>query len=192
MKLQLKYIELKTGYSDNGPAWIGYIQSSKSGKTIYFNGKGFQSSKGTGVNGNYYDIETGDEYWISGVKKDMTDRHWAGGGKVFIEKRAIKDYLKEVGIGSLNTSSYELVDIIIEIPKERIYKIENEVIEESLFDDTIYFKQPTELTIDEIEYLIPLLAQDEKEALYNKGRRSIKQQRLLLEEEYQKRLATTD
>lgn len=86
MKLQLKYIELKTGYSDNGPAWIGYIQLSKSGKTIYFNGKGFKSSKGTGINSNYYDIETGDEYWISGVKKDMTDRHRAGVAKYLLKK----------------------------------------------------------------------------------------------------------
>ena len=33
----LMYIELKTGYSDGGPAWIGYVKTSKSKKTIYFN-----------------------------------------------------------------------------------------------------------------------------------------------------------
>ena len=33
----LMYIELKTGYSDDGPAWIGYVKTSKSRKTIYFN-----------------------------------------------------------------------------------------------------------------------------------------------------------
>lgn len=37
MKQELKYIELKTSYSDNGPAWIGYVEFSKSGQTIYFN-----------------------------------------------------------------------------------------------------------------------------------------------------------
>jgi len=40
MKRQLEdilYIELKTGYSDNGPAWIGRVRYSKSGRTIYFN-----------------------------------------------------------------------------------------------------------------------------------------------------------
>ena len=26
----LMYIELKTGYSDDGPAWIGYVKTSKS------------------------------------------------------------------------------------------------------------------------------------------------------------------
>ena len=33
----LMYIELKTGYNDDGPAWIGYVKTSKTGKTIYFN-----------------------------------------------------------------------------------------------------------------------------------------------------------
>ncbi len=35
----LRYIELKTGYNDNGPAWIGRVKLSGSGKTIYFNGR---------------------------------------------------------------------------------------------------------------------------------------------------------
>ena len=26
----LMYIELKTGYSDDGPAWIGYVKTSQS------------------------------------------------------------------------------------------------------------------------------------------------------------------
>ena len=34
MAHDLMYIELKTGYSDDGPAWIGYVKASKSGKTL--------------------------------------------------------------------------------------------------------------------------------------------------------------
>ena len=60
----LMYIELKTGYSDDGPAWIGYVKTSKTKKTIYFNDCAFQ--KYNGGCSNYVDIETGDEYWISG------------------------------------------------------------------------------------------------------------------------------
>ena len=77
--MDIRYIELKTGYSDNGPAWIGNVKESKSGKTIYFNDHAFQ--KYHGAYGNYIDIETGDEYWISSVKKNGQDRHWAGGRK---------------------------------------------------------------------------------------------------------------
>lgn len=39
----LMYIELKTGYSDDGPAWIGYVKTSKSKKTIYFNNMLFKN-----------------------------------------------------------------------------------------------------------------------------------------------------
>ena len=49
------YIELKTGYSDDGPAWIGYVKTSKSKKTIYFNDHAFQ--KNIGNCANYIDIE---------------------------------------------------------------------------------------------------------------------------------------
>ena len=38
----LMYIELKTGYSDDGPAWIGYVKTSKTKSTIYFNDHAFQ------------------------------------------------------------------------------------------------------------------------------------------------------
>lgn len=64
----LMYIELKTGYSDDGPAWIGYVRTSKSKKTIYFNDHAFQKQNGN--YSNYIDIENGDEYWISGLKKE--------------------------------------------------------------------------------------------------------------------------
>ena len=64
---ELMYIELKTGYSDDGPAWIGYVKTSKTKKTIYFNDHAFQ--KYNGGYSNYVDIENGDEYWISGLKK---------------------------------------------------------------------------------------------------------------------------
>lgn len=64
----LMYIELKTGYSDDVPAWIGYVKTSKSKKTIYFNDHAFQ--KNIGNYANYIDIENGDKYWISGLKKE--------------------------------------------------------------------------------------------------------------------------
>ena len=61
----LLYVELKSGYADNGPAWIGKGFYSKSGKTIYFNGEAF--SKKWGIIGRYFGEEG--EYWISGIKK---------------------------------------------------------------------------------------------------------------------------
>ena len=40
----LKYIELKSGYNDNGPAWIGRVQQSRTGRTVYFNGMALRLS----------------------------------------------------------------------------------------------------------------------------------------------------
>ncbi len=41
MKIDLYYIEQKNGTNHDGPAWIGFIQKSKTGKTIYFNNQAF-------------------------------------------------------------------------------------------------------------------------------------------------------
>lgn len=91
----LMYIELKTGYSDDGPAWIGYVKISKSKKTIYFNDHAFQ--KNIGNYANYIDIENGNKYWISGLKKEESNRHWAGYGKIMIDRRAVNEYLFLIG-----------------------------------------------------------------------------------------------
>jgi len=85
MKSKLMYVELKTGYNDNGPAWIGNAFFSKTGKTIYFNGKVFLKGE-RHSSGNHLEYITGDSYWISGIKKDGNDRHWAGNGKINIDK----------------------------------------------------------------------------------------------------------
>ncbi|MEO0467747.1 MAG: hypothetical protein AAF216_14505 [Pseudomonadota bacterium] len=101
MKDRLIYVELKSGHSDNGPAWIGIAGASKTGATVYSNGKAFKSLKGSGIGANFFDIETGDEYWISGIKKNNQDRHWAGGGEVAINRLAVDAYLAETSFQSL-------------------------------------------------------------------------------------------
>ena len=119
----LMYIELKTGYSDDGPAWIGYVKTSKSKKTIYFNDHAFQ--KLVGGCSNYVDIENGDEYWISGLKKRESNRHWAGRGKLAIDRRAIKKYLELIGEKELPMNLFEIVDIEDRFPIERINQLSN-------------------------------------------------------------------
>lgn len=74
MKPRIMYIEQKTDnytpLDNKGPSWTGEVEFSQTGKTIYFNGKTFHRLKKGGIYGNYYCEETGDEYWISGVKKN--------------------------------------------------------------------------------------------------------------------------
>jgi len=67
------YIESKVG-GLSGPARIGRVAFSKRGSTLYYQGKAFKSLKGSGFKSNYFDVETGDEYWISGPRRDGRDR----------------------------------------------------------------------------------------------------------------------
>ncbi|BAK46423.1 MAG: mannose-1-phosphate guanylyltransferase [Lachnospiraceae bacterium] len=120
---KLMYIELKTGYSDDGPAWIGYVKTSRTGKTIYFNNHAFQRQ--TGYNSNYEDIESGEAYWISGCKKYESNRHWAGHGKIMIDERAIPEYLELIGEKELPAGLFEKTQIADCYPVERIRKLLN-------------------------------------------------------------------
>ena len=118
MKREIRYIELKTGYNDNGPAWIGLVASSVSGRTLYFQNKAFQ--RVCGAAGNYIDIETGDEYWISGLKKTGSNRHWAGNGKIQLDRTLVNDYLRITNQTKIDQCKITLVDISEEYPVERI------------------------------------------------------------------------
>ena len=100
MAHDLMYIELKTGYSDDGPAWIGYVKASKSGKTLYFNDHAFQKCRGT--YSNYRDIESGEAYWISGL----------------------------IGCTELPSHLFDVIDIEDSFPVERVHSLLNEKAEE--------------------------------------------------------------
>ncbi|MFH0894016.1 MAG: hypothetical protein V2A54_06240 [Bacteroidota bacterium] len=118
------YIELKTGYDDNGPAWITKGNYSKSGKIIYFNGKAFKSSGGAGNLGNYLDIKTNDEYWISGAKKNGEDRLKPAAGKIKMDQNVLKKYLEFTGHTELNKEKFEVVEIK-KTDKTKFSSIEN-------------------------------------------------------------------
>ena len=172
MKSEIKFIELKTGYSDNGPAWIGKVSFSKSGKTIYFDGKAFQSLNGNGISGNFQEVETGDEYWISGVKKNQQDRHSCGGGKIYVERRILADYLKMIDRKTLKEKDYDIIDVDEEIPTERFNLYENENFEDDCkIDDNKRFLQPTEMNDNELEYFIDFYHKNSISGKYLKGRK---------------------
>jgi len=119
------YIEQKTGFQGNGPAWIGKVKFSKSGNTVYFNGNALKRSGGQGIQGNHFDLETGEEYWVSGVKKDGSDRHWSGAGKIKIGADVVAEYLAITGRTQLDASRFEVCTNIVETDIGRLHKIEN-------------------------------------------------------------------
>jgi hypothetical protein len=189
MQAEIKYIELKSGFSDDGPAWIGLVEFSKSGRTLYFDNKAFQSLKGTGIGANYYDIETGDEYWISGIKKNKMDRHWAGNGMINVDDRIIDDYMKIINVDQLDSKNYKVVKVNDKTPIERIKELENESFEgvNTLSGHDLSFRKPNELIDEELKIVIEYLSDQEQTIKFNKARRSFKASRILFEEELEKR-----
>jgi hypothetical protein len=189
MKTEIKYIELKSGFSHNGPAWIGLVSYSKSGKTIYFDGKAFQRIGSDRMRGNFFDIETGEEYWISGVKKNQQDRHIYGNGKIQVEKRILTEYLKSINEEILNLKLYEVVELNEEIPISRVNEMENQKFEyESKINDDKRFLKPSEMNDEELEYFIEYYQDDSINGRYLKGRKMSrnKMNELLEEKELRK------
>jgi len=85
------YVEDKSEGLEGG-ARIGRVYFSKSGKTLYYRGQKFQSLKGSGYKANYFEVESGDHYWISGPRKDQNDRLYGGNRDVEIDKDIYEEY----------------------------------------------------------------------------------------------------
>lgn len=104
------------------------MQTSKTGRTLYFNGRGLMKLKGqrrSESGGNYIDMETGESFWVSGVKMNGEDRHWAGSGKVLIEAAAVPEYLVTIKAKALDTSRCEVTNTIRQTDIERLSQMAN-------------------------------------------------------------------
>ena len=89
------YIESKAE-GLTGSARIGRVTFSKSGRTLRYQGRTFQSLKGRGFKSNYYDVETGEEFWISGPKRDGSDRLYGERVPVEIDEDVRHEYWSEI------------------------------------------------------------------------------------------------
>ena len=98
---------------------------SKSGRTLYFNGKALKRSTQS-RSGNYYDVETAESYWLSGVKKKGGDRHWAGRGKITIDAGAIDEYLQITGATELDPSRFVVSTAIVPPDAKKFHDLENQ------------------------------------------------------------------
>src|ERR1700740_1761933 len=82
------YIGNKDGDIDGVPARIGWVTFSKTGLSVHYRGRMLKRLKGQGVRGNYMDEVTGHEYWVSGVKKNGSNRHRASSTKIEVDEDA--------------------------------------------------------------------------------------------------------
>jgi len=87
------YIEYKGG-GLVGPARIGRVKFSKSGKSLHYQDKTFQTLSGSVFKANYFETETGEHYWISGCRKDGKDALY--NTDVEIDEDALEEYWEEI------------------------------------------------------------------------------------------------
>jgi hypothetical protein len=71
-KTRIMYIENKSE-GLNGPARIGRVTFSKSGRSVHYQGRTFLKV-GSGYKYNHIAEDNGERFWISGPRKDGQDR----------------------------------------------------------------------------------------------------------------------
>ncbi|MEJ2008570.1 MAG: 1-deoxy-D-xylulose-5-phosphate synthase [Acidobacteriota bacterium] len=86
---RVMWIEYK-GQNIVGPARIGWVTVKDRGKRIDYRGRSFRTLAGAGFKANFYDVETGERYWISGCRKDGRDALY--NTDVEIDEDALEEY----------------------------------------------------------------------------------------------------
>jgi len=90
MATRIMYVENKSE-SLSGDARIGRVTFSKTMRSMFYDGKEFSKVRG-GYKYNCIEAETGDEYWISGCRKDGADRLYGEKVPVHIDENIREEY----------------------------------------------------------------------------------------------------
>lgn len=90
---RVMYVENKNGDIDGSRARIGWVEFSKSGRTVYYRGRKLQ--RANGISGNHIDVVSGEEYWVSGVKKRGSNAHWAETIEICVDDDALDEYERQ-------------------------------------------------------------------------------------------------
>jgi hypothetical protein len=91
-RTRIMYIERKAGELE-GAARIGRVTYSKSGRSLRYADKEFVPIQG--YKANYMEIESREEYWISGPKRRGGDRLY-GTGRVDIDDDVREEYWTKI------------------------------------------------------------------------------------------------
>src|SRR5947209_9691181 len=89
------YIERKAGRLI-GEARIGRVTWSKGGRTLEYAGRHFRSPATKGFKSNYVCVETGEDYWISGPRRDGWDRLYGERVPIYIDEDVREEYWSRI------------------------------------------------------------------------------------------------
>lgn len=90
---RIMYIECKSE-SLNGPARIGRVTFSKTRLRVYYKGSEFYRIQG--FKSNYRESATHNDYWISGPRRDGTDRLYSSNLPVEIDDDVREEYWVDI------------------------------------------------------------------------------------------------
>jgi hypothetical protein len=85
------YIEKKAG-ALTGPGRIGRVTFNRTGRTLFYRDHIFRRIVGGGFKSNYVDDATGEDYWISGCKRDGNDRMYGSSEPIEIDEDVREEY----------------------------------------------------------------------------------------------------
>jgi hypothetical protein len=75
MARRIIFVQLKSGHNtDQGPSWIAWVDFNTSWATARVHGRVLHRTKS--FDGNFRDVDTREEFWLSGPKRDRTDTHY--------------------------------------------------------------------------------------------------------------------
>ena len=94
MKSRIMYIERKAG-NLTGEAWIGRVTFSKTMRSVHYKGKTYQKTK-SDYKYNFFEVESGDTFWISGCKKNGGDRIYGETSPIYIDDDVRTEYWTEI------------------------------------------------------------------------------------------------
>jgi len=88
------YIENKSGELNGGDARVGLVTFSKTRTTLYYRGRTFRKVKG--CKHNHIDVDSGEEFWISGPPKDGMDRLYGERVPILIDSDIREEYWTDI------------------------------------------------------------------------------------------------
>lgn len=92
MKTRIMYIENK----ETGEASIGRVSFSRTMQTVYYRERTLQRAGSAGIRGNFFDVATNEEYWVSGPKKRGGDPHYAQRVAITIDEDVQEEYWTKI------------------------------------------------------------------------------------------------
>ena len=90
---RIMYIENKADLA-GGDARIGLVTFSKTRKSLHYKNKSF--TRISGFKANHVDVDTREKYWISGPKKDGSDRLYGERVPIHIDEDVREEYWTKI------------------------------------------------------------------------------------------------